>query len=378
MRVSCLQDNLHEGIRTVTRAVPKRSTLPVLSNILIGTDKGMLKLAATDLQIGITTWIEATIEEEGETTLPAKLFADLVKQSPPERISLELNGTSQEMKYGCASVASVIKGIDAEEFPIIPSPSQDDVIRIPASILHELIDHVAFSAATDESRPILTGVLMSFKDDQVSMAAADGFRLSMQSAPLEKAVSENVQAIIPANALTELGKVLNNSDETVEITITENQNQILFHTDKVELVTQLIEGNFPDVQRLVPASYETRTVVDRAPFMKAVARADIFARDAAHIIRIQMQQNDNGLPGTLTLSAESTELGENVEELIATVEGEGMEIAFNAKYLLELLKVIDSPQVVIETSNSNAPGVIRPIGVEGFTHVIMPMHITTG
>lgn len=380
MRVSCMQNKLNDGIRIVSRAVPKRSPYPVLSNIYIGTDSALksLILSATDREIGITTWIEATIEEDGSTTLPSKLFSDLVKQSPPERIGLELNQTSQKVKYQCGSVNSTIKGIHADDFPIILTESAEDCIRVPAALLKEMIEQVAFAAATDESRPALTGVMMDFMDDTITMAAADGFRLSVRSAMLEQAVPQNIQVVVPASGLNELAKVITNPDEIVEITITDTQSQILFRLSDVALFCQLIEGNFPDVARLVPTEYETRTIINTDPFRKAVRRADIFARDAAHIIRLTINGSDaEHNHGIVTLSAEASELGQNVEDVIATVEGDSMEIAFNAKYLLELLKVVNSAQIALQTLNSASPGVIHPVGNEGFRHVIMPMHLNT-
>lgn len=375
MRIFCMQDKLARGISTVSRAVASRSTLPVLSNIYIGTDEGRLKLAATNLEIGITTWVEAQVESAGATTVPSKLFADLVNQSPPDRITLSLQDSSQELRYHCASVDSVIKGIASDEFPIIPTTESADPIRLPAPLLKEMIEQVSFAAASDESRPILTGVLMDFGQEQLALSASDGFRLSMRVAPLERAIGSPTRVIVPARALAEVGRLLSDGDEEVEIAITPNKNQILFRTKNVELVSQLIEGTFPDVQRLIPKSFGTRTVVDTGQLLKAVRRAYIFARDAANIIRVKVASTEPGVPGSLTLNAEANDLGENVEDIVASIEGEGMEIAFNAKYLIDVLGVINSAQVGIETASASAPGVIRPVGGEGFTHVIMPMHL---
>ncbi len=378
MRVSCMQDKLARGLSTVNRAVASRSTLPVLSNIFVGTDNGRLKLAATNLEIGITTWVEAKIEEGGSTTLPAKLFADLVNQSPPERINLDLKERSQEMHYRCASVDATIKGIDANEFPIIPTAEGGKVIRVPAALLKEMVEQVTFAAAIDESRPILTGVLMDIKEDRILFAAADGFRLSVRTAHLDQLSPTPAHVIVPARALSELGRIISDTDEYVEITVTPNRNQLLFHMERVDLVTQLIEGNFPDVQRLIPSSYGTRTIVDTSQLLKSVKRAYIFARDAANIIRLQISDTEPGTPGQVTLSAQASDIGENSEELVATIEGGGMEVAFNAKYLMDVLNVLNSAQVAIETQSSSTPGVIRPVGNEGFVHVIMPMHIGAG
>lgn len=375
MRVTCMQDRLASGINVVRRAVAKNSPYPILSNIYVGAENGALQLAATDREVGITVRVEASIEREGATTLPSKLFNDLVKQSPPERISLELKSTTQELKYRCGSIDSTMKGIDPEEFPILASSEDGETINLPTALLKEMIEQVAFCAAKDDSRPILTGVLMDFKENQLVMAAADGFRLSVRSCNFEQIMTD-VRVVVPARALKELGSIIDLSMENVSITITESLNQILFKMGNVELSSQLIDGSFPDVQRLVPASHTTRTVVDTIPLLRAVKRADLFAREAAHIIRLSLSGgSESGAPGVLTLTAESSELGGNTEELIASIEGDDMEIAFNAEYVIEALGIMKTDQVALEMTSSGAPGLFRPLGDSDFTHVIMPMHI---
>jgi DNA polymerase-3 subunit beta len=378
MRVSCMQDKLARGISTVSRAVATRSTLPVLSNIYMGTENGMIKLAATNLEIGITTWIEAKVEENGATTLPAKTIADLVNQSPPERITLELEPRNQDLHYRCAAVDSTIKGIDANEFPIIPTGHDGQRVVVAAPLFKEMIEQVAFAAATDETRPILTGVMLKFDSDKITLAAADGFRLSVRSAHLENGAPQATTVIVPARTMSEVARVLGDSENNVEIIITRDRNQILFHVENVDVVSQLIEGSFPDVQRLIPQSYATRTTVDTGQLLKATRRAYIFARDAANILRMKISDTEPGMPGTLTLQAEASEVGGNSEELVASIEGKAMEAAFNAKYLMDVLNVMRAPQVVIETTSSSTPGVIRPVGGDSFVHVIMPMHIGSG
>lgn len=375
MRVSCLQDNLARGLSTVSRAVATRSTLPVLSNIYIGTDAGRLKLAATDLEIGITCWIGARIEEEGATTVPVRIFGDLVNQSPPERIELVLNVRGQELEYRCAQVEASIKGIDASEFPIIPTAEGDGAIHVPANLLKSMIEQVAFAAATSESRPILTGVLVDFQEDQLTLAAADGFRLSVRTARLDAPVEQKTRVIVPARALKELARIIGDQEEPVSITVTPNRNQILFHLESVDLVSQLIEGNFPDYKQIIPKNTQTRAVVDTEAFAKAVRRAYIFARDAANIVRILIGEGEELQPSQMTISAEAADVGDNVEALPAQVEGPAIEIAFNAKYLMDVLGVMDTAQTSIETISPSSPGVFRPVGSEGFTHVVMPMHI---
>ena len=376
MKVSCLQENLAKGLSIVGRAVATRSTLPVLSNVMLATDGARLKLSATNLEIGIVCWIGAKVEEDGSITVPARLLTDFVNSLPPERIDMELTVRTQTLNLKCARFEANIKGIDAQEFPLIPTAGEDSKISLDPSMLRQMIDQVVFAAATDESRPILTGVLARFQGEQLTLAAADGFRLSVRTTHLPEPVSEPVTVIVPARALAELSRISGEQEQPIEITITPARNQALFHMANVDLVSQLIEGNFPDYNQIIPKSYSTRTVVSTSDFVKAAKTANIFARDAANIVRLEIVPGGELAPGRVTLAATSAEVGDNVGEIDAVIEGEEMEIAFNAKYLIEVLSVVDAAQVALETTSASSPGVIKPVGSEDFTHVIMPMHIS--
>jgi DNA polymerase-3 subunit beta len=376
VKVSCLQENLAKGLSIVGRAVATRSTLPVLSNVMLATDGARLKLSATNLEIGIVCWIGAKVEEDGSITVPARLLTDFVNSLPPERIDMELTVRTQTLNLKCARFEANIKGIDAQEFPLIPTASEDSKISLDPSMLRQMIDQVVFAAATDESRPILTGVLAKFQGEQLTLAAADGFRLSVRTTHLPEPVSEPVTVIVPARALAELSRISTEQEQPIEITITPARNQALFHMANVDLVSQLIEGNFPDYNQIIPKSYTTHTVVSTSDFLKAAKTANIFARDAANIVRVEIVPGGELAPGRVTLTATSAEVGDNVGEIDAVVEGEEIEIAFNAKYLIDILSVVDAAQVALETTIASSPGVIKPVGSEDFTHVIMPMHIT--
>ncbi|MFQ5340627.1 MAG: DNA polymerase III subunit beta [Anaerolineae bacterium] len=375
MHVSCMQENLARGLAIVSRAVATRTPLPVLSNILIATDNSRLKLAATNLEISINCWIGAKVEEEGETTVPARLLTDFVNSLPPETIDMDLVTRTQTLGLTCSRYEANIKGIDASEFPVIPTVEDGGQITLDPEALGEMVDQVTFAAATDESRPILTGVLTRFDPGAITFAAADGFRLSVRTAEIDAGTSESVAVIIPARALSELGRILGDTDTPVEATVTEGRNQVLFHLPNIDLVSQLIEGNFPDYNQIIPKSHSTRTVVDAKPFLNAVKIASLFARDAANIVRLKIDPGSELEPGTLTVSATSAELGDNVSQIDASVEGEALEVAFNAKYLLDVLNVIGTDQVAVETSTPSSPGVFKPVGGTDFVHVIMPMHI---
>jgi DNA polymerase-3 subunit beta len=382
MKVSCLQENLARGLSIVGRAVASRSTLPVLSNVLLATDNGQLKLSANNFELGISCWLGAKIEDEGATTIPARLLSEFVNSLPPERIDVKLDEATQTLNLKCARFESNIKGIDAQEFPAVPSGSEEDiVIKLNPEALRTMIKQVVFAAATDESRPVFTGVLLKFDGDNLTMAAADGFRLSVKVTALNQnsgayADLETPHLIIPARALTELARVSADQEQPIELVIAPSRRQVLFRLQDIELVSQLIEGEFPDYNRIVPKGHATRSVLDTANFLKAVRISHLFARDSANIVKLEINPSgDELMNGRVTLVATSAELGDNVADMDASIEGDSVEIAFNAKYLIDVLSIVDSPQIVLETSSPSSPGVFRPMGDEEFTHVIMPMHI---
>ncbi len=375
MKVSCLQENLAKGLSIIGRAVSPRSTLPVLGNVLLATDAGRLKLSATNLEIGINCWIGAKVEDEGAITVPARTFIDLVNALPPERVDMELIVRTQTLNLRAGRSEANIKGIDAQEFPIVPVPEGEGGIPVEPDVLRTAISQVTFAAATDESRPILTGVLAKFEDAQLTLAAADGFRLSVRTVSLPQSVSDPFSIIIPARALVELGRISGEQKEPVVIIITPTRNQVLFQLTDVVLVSQLIDGNFPDYRQIIPRDYTTHTVVDTAAFLKACKTALIFARDAAHITRLHIKPGTELAPGSMLVSATSAETGDDVSELDASIEGDEIEIAFNVKYLIDVLSVVGTPQVALDTTTPSSPGVIRPVGDLNFTHVIMPMHL---
>ncbi|MCK4315323.1 MAG: DNA polymerase III subunit beta, partial [Anaerolineae bacterium] len=285
MKVSCLQENLSKGLSIVGRAVSPRSTLPVLGNVLLSTidTTGRLKLSATNLEIGINCWIGAKVEDEGAITVPARTLADLVGALPPGQVDMELVVSTQTLNLHAGRSVANIKGIDAQEFPIVPVPEGEEGIPIESNILRAAIEQVALAAATDESRPILTGVLAKFEGTQLTLAAADGFRLAVRTVSLPQSVSDPFNIIIPSRALVELGRISGEQKEPIVITVTPTRNQVLFQLTDIVLVSQLIDGNFPDYQQIIPRDTTTHTVVDTAAFTRACKTALIFARDAAHI-----------------------------------------------------------------------------------------------
>ena len=375
MKVTVLQENLAHGLSIVSRAVSPRSTLPVLSNVLVASDEGRLRLSATNLELGITCWIGAKIEEEGSTTVPARTFVDLVATLPQEQVSLNLATATQTLNVRCGASNTDIKCIDAQEFPPLPVREMEGAILLNVADFKDMISQVAFAASVDEARPVLMGVLVTVEKDTITMAAADGFRLSVRKGTLSQPAPQPVTAIIPARALGELARVASDGNETVSMVIPKGRGQVVFRMKDVEVVSQLIDGTFPDYQQIIPRSYKSRTILSTPALLKACKQAEIFAREGSNVARLDIKSAGDLEPGSVEISAQSEETGSNETVIAATIDGVGLLIAFNVKYMREVLEVIKSPNVALETSASNAPGVIRPVGDDNFLHVIMPMHL---
>lgn len=375
MKVTVLQETLAHGLSIVSRAVSPRSTLPVLSNVLVATDEGRLRLSATNLELGITCWIGAKIEEEGSTTVPSRTFVDLVGTLPAEQVSLNLNVATQSLNVRAGSSITDIKCIDSQEFPPMPVPEMESAFQINVADFKEIIQQVAFAASSDEARPVLMGVLMNVEGDKLTMAAADGFRLSVRHATLSSSVPQALSAIIPARALNELARIAAEGGEMISMVLPKGRGQVVFRVKDTELVAQLIDGVFPDYQQIIPRSYKSRTILSTQSLLKACKQAEIFAREGSNVARFNIKSSGDLEPGSVEISAQSEETGSNETIVSATIDGDGLLIAFNVRFLREVLEVVKSPNVAIETSAANSPGVIRPVGSEDFLHVIMPMHL---
>jgi DNA polymerase-3 subunit beta len=375
MKVTVLQENLARGLAVVSRAVSPRSTLPVLSNVLLATDEGRLRLSATNLELGITCWIGARIEEEGSTTVPARTFADLINTLPAEQVNLTLNQQTQVLNVRAGSSNTDIKCIDAQEFPPLPVPDMDGAILLNVADFKDMVSQVVFAASQDEARPVLMGVLVRVEGDTITMAAADGFRLSVRKGTLSQAVATPVSVIIPARALSELARVAVDGNEMISMVLPKGRGQVVFRMKDVEVVSQLIDGTFPDYQQIIPRSYKSRTILSTSAVLKACKQAEIFAREGSNVARLDIKPSADSEPGAVEISAQAEETGSNETVIAATVEGTGLLIAFNVRFLREVLEVIKTPNVALETTAPNAPGVIRPVGDDNFLHVIMPMHL---
>ena len=287
MKLSVMQENLARGLSVVSRAVSSRSTLPVLANVLLKTEDGGLKLTATNLEIGITYWVPGKIDEDGSTTVPAKLLTDLVNSLPAgDKVELEVTaGESLHVKAG--RFQTHIKGIDADEFPAIQAAGERPTTRIAQNVLRQALAETAFAAASDEARPILTGVLARFEGDQLTLAAADNYRIAVKTLPILDPVGET-SIVIPARALNELARVLADVDDPVDVILAGGRNQVVFHLDGIDLVSRLIDGQFPNYQQVMPQAHATRAVLDREELLRAVRPAALIAHESANIVKLQI------------------------------------------------------------------------------------------
>jgi DNA polymerase-3 subunit beta len=380
MKVQVLQENLQRGLSIVGRAVATRSTLPITANVLLSTDRGRLKLAATDLDISISAWIGAKIDEEGATTVPSRLIGDFVAQLPPATVSIEVPNNGRQLSLECARNEAKVNAMDSEDFPRIPEIRDGVTLQFDPRQLRKAIERVEFAAATDDSRPVLTGVHVKTDGVRLTLAAADGFRLAVSDITLAETPSESIEVIIPSRALRELSRLVGESNEQVEMRINPQRTQVLFAMTDVEMVAQLIQGTFPNYNQLIPAEYRTKVTVSVDEFKRETRIAAIFARDGSGIIRLQMAAGEGGgMPGQLTISARADEIGNNEGKVDAKVEGDASKIAFNSRYLQDVLNVLQG-SVVLEMTSPSSQGVFRPVdenGIleSGYVHVVMPMFV---
>lgn len=376
MKLSVLQENLAKAVSLANkaRARANRSTLPVLSNVLLQANGDTLNVSANNLELGITVSIGAKVASSGEITVPAKLLADLVSSLPQERVDIQMNEETMSVDIRCGRVQSNIKGIDAKEFHTVVTTG-NRITMFDGEILKQALGLVTFAASSEESRPIFTGVLFDIKSGSLSMAAADGFRLSVLNMPHEYD-GEPARFVIPARVLDVLRGAIGEDDEHIEMLLSLNERAVIFKLENLVLVSNTIQGDFPDYTRIIPQQHSTRTTVGAATMLKSVKLANLFSRDSANIVKLEIFPPSDDLDsGRIDFYATSAELGNNESGLDAGVEGNVCEVAFNGKYLVDVLSAVEAPQIIIDTNGPGSPGVFRMYGRDDFVHVIMPMHI---
>ncbi len=375
MKVSVPRDNLAYGLNVVGRAVDHRSTNPILRNVLLATDEGRLRLSATDMELAITCWVEPeAIEEEGATTVEERLFSSLVSTLPNDVVHLTYDENSQTLQVACAGSLNTLHCLPADEFPPLNIDDQGAAVTLPAAQWREVVQQVVFAAAKDDARPVLMGVSVRLEGPRLELAATDGYRLSVRRLELEADPGVTWQVVVPARALSELARIASKTAGEVRFGVLSERQQAVFRTDHVEVVSQLIAGQFPDYPRIIPQGYQTRVVVARDAFLAACRRAEVFASEGNNIVKLDIQPGDDA-PGVVEVSGTADEKGSSTSRLTAVVDGPAITIAFNVRFLREAVEAVPTPDVALELIAPENPGVLRPVGRDDFLHLIMPVKL---
>ena len=365
MKLKVKQKDFYEGIQTVSKAVSAKTTLPILSGILLETEKNKIKLVGTDLEIGIECFVEAEIISEGDIVLPAKYLTSIIRELPSEEIILTSEESNNTAQIKCGNSQFNIHGSPTDEFPLLPEVESGINFSIAQEKLKAIINQIEFAVSDDESKPFLNGGLMLVEDKSIKLAATDTYRLAYREDELDNQDLEVDELIIPSKTLSELSKLLADTEDEVKISITENQ--ALFNFSGISIVSRLIEGQFPNYKQVIPDQNTTTATVDKKRLLSATKRAALLAKQDSNIIKINLKSDK------LIITANTPEVGQAYEEVPIELQGEETEIAFNAKYLIDCLKVISDEEVNLELSGSLSPGVIKTTTEAEYIYVIMPV-----
>jgi DNA polymerase-3 subunit beta len=369
LRLTCQPSTLGQALQTVSRAISTRTTLPILNNILIETTSDGLALTATNLEIGIRKVVPAEIAEEGSTTAPARLLTDFVGSLPDEALEMSLDAGTQTLAVRCGRFDTHIKCIEADEFPPGPRPEEGDRLTIPLEGLLRAVEQTQMAASTDEARPVLTGELLHIQGRNLLLVATNGHRLAERRLGASSADELDAQLIVPARALAELPRAFRGEAGDVEVLVSKARNQVFFRAGTSEVTSRLIDGSYPNYSQVIPSKSSTVVKLPTAELTQTVRAVSLFARDSANVIRLRAQ------PGSLVLSATTNEVGDSKAELDADVEGSEIQIAFNARYVLDALAVVENEQVELRFDGPLSPGLIKPPGADDYLYVIMPVRV---
>jgi DNA polymerase III subunit beta len=367
MKLSLTQENLSRALSSVGRVVSTRASLPVLSNVLLTTDGNRLRLSATNLEIGINYWIGSKVEQQGSVTVPARLVSEFVSSLP--KGTVELQAREAVLTVKAPHFESKINGIAAEEFPEIPTVTSDPVLTLEAGILREALGQVVVAASADEARPVLAGVYLYTEDNVLYLVATDSYRLAEKQIELTSEVAEPLKVIVPARTMQELMRLLGDDVETVEVYM--DENQVMFRLGDVELVSRLIEGQFPRYRDILPDQAQTSFEIDVAEFTRITKIASLFARESAGSVKLEVRAE-----GEVSLMSNDSEVGGNKSTAECDVAGEDAEISLNGRYLTDALSVMKSERVTFATSGKLSACVLSPAGegaTDDYLHIVMPL-----
>jgi DNA polymerase III subunit beta len=367
MKISTSRDSLSATLQLVSRAVSTRSTLPSLGGILAIVDSGGVTMRATDMELALTRAVdEAQTEREGTVLLPGRLLVDVVRNLPPGEVTLEQRAEQRDVELTAGSARFHLRTLPAEDFPRLPE-FEGEAVKLPGPALAQTIDRVARAASRDEVRPILTGVLLQADENRLTMVATDSYRLSVKHTELEAPVGQALEANVPARALRELSRIVT-AEEAEEVEIAMPRNQVVFRVGPVLLSSRLIEGQFPSWRQLIPESFEHEVRLPREEFLEVARRVGQLAQRNAPL-RLAFAE------GELTVAAETPDIGDATEAMPAPYSGEPLEIAFNPQFLIEGVDSVDTDELAVQLSSPLRPGLLRPVGSEDFSYLVMPIRL---
>ena len=374
MKISCTQENLNQGLMVVGHIASKNANLPILSNILIKIEDKLLTLSATNLEIGATIQIRSKVEKEGEYSVDAKLLSDYVSFLPKERIDLELE--DDNLKITCEKQKTKIKGQTSAEFPLIPKIEKKNPYIISAKNFKQAISEVIFAVANSEARPEISGVFMGLESNNLILTATDSYRLAEKKIKLNDNKNNNERkVIIPVKTLQEMSRILGILKDDVSLEEVENMeiylsdNQIMFSYNNVDLISRLIEGQYPDYTQIIPSNYKTKTLIEVKDLIKGVKTSSLFTKSGINDVKIELSPTDN----EVIITSSSAQTGENISKIEAIIEGEINNIVLNYRYLLDGLQNISSSKVILEINDNNSPCVIKPESIKDYIYIIMPI-----
>jgi len=368
MKLTITREQLQEGLVAVAASVPAKTTLPILSNILLEATRDGIRLSGTDLDIAVSTTVSAQVDQEGAITLPARKLVEIVRELPNAAIRLTASG-EQRVSIECGRSKFRLLGLPREEFPAFPGVKFEGGWRAASKDLQKLIAHVAFAASTEESRPILNGVLWELRPDRMRMVATNGHRLARMDVPTSASGTANADLIVPPKALEQIRRLFD-ADEDVEIA--RSENHLGFRTPGTQVYTRLIEGPYPNYEQVIPRENDKAATADKAAITSALRRMSIVASDQTHRIRMAFAN------GNCKLSVQTPDLGEAQEELTVSYEGDPLEIGFNASYLLEILKYMPTDEVRMTFKAPERAATCEPVGWDdpaSYLTLVMPLRL---
>ncbi len=367
MRLTCAQAHLLKAVQTVGRAISPRASMPILGNILLETTPKGVKLAATDLELGIESYLSATVSEGGAITLPARILGDIVANLPEAPIDITLVEGESKVAISCETVRFEVLGLPAVDFPLLPSDDSKASVSLDAGLLRAMIRQTSFAVSTDETRPFLTGVYMVLENSEGQLVATDGGRLALKKAKLAHEIKGKIAAIVPSKTMAELVRMLGSVEE--EVAIVSQENQLIFILPGVRFISRLIAGQFPNYEQVIPQDYKQRIKVGTERLLRGVRRASITARDSANVVRLSAAQ------GTLTISSNTPDVGKTQEDIPVQAEGETIPVAFNARFLLDVLSNMDAAEVFFDLTGPLSPGALRPVDHSDYVYVLAPVRV---